>query len=30
MIKLNKRDVIFGSVALGGLALGAAPSFAET
>jgi len=29
MIKLNKRDVIFGSVALAGLALGAASSFAQ-
>ena len=28
MIKLNKRDVIFGSVALAGLALGAPQSFA--
>ena len=28
MKKLNKRDVLFGSVALGGLLLGAAPSFA--
>jgi protein-disulfide isomerase len=29
MNKLNKRDVIFGSVALAGLALGAASSFAQ-
>src|SRR3990170_4773377 len=29
MIKLNKRDVIFGSVSLAGLALGAASSFAQ-
>ena len=29
MIKLNKRDVIFGSVALAGLALGAGSSFAQ-
>ena len=28
MIKLNKRHVIFGSAALGGLALGVASSFA--
>ena len=28
MNKLNKREVIFGSAALAGLALGAAPSFA--
>ena len=28
MKKLNKRDVLFGSVALGGLILGAAPSYA--
>ena len=28
MIKLNKRDVIFGSVALAGLSLGAPQSFA--
>ena len=29
MYKLNKRDVIFGAAALGGMALGAASSFAE-
>ena len=29
MIKLNKRDVIFGSAALAGLVLGAAPLFAQ-
>lgn len=28
MIKLNKREVIFGAAALGGMALGATPSFA--
>jgi protein-disulfide isomerase len=29
MIKLNKRDVIFGSAALAGLALGGVPAFAQ-